>query len=676
MDGSIDENVLNVAVRTAQAGPLIREISESTNAMFLVCDSDGNMLDSNEAWRTFAGHDVDAPVAGKAWSLLSELDLTKREGVQRDLLTTGASHPRYSMRSAAGTVREVQWHLSWDRSNGRCYGVAFDITERDVTDQQLRDAEWFFAHSTDFLLVSNHRGIIRANQSATERLGLELGDVDQPRLISFVQDADQATALAAVAQARAKGAAEWTGSVNVPTGTLCIHATMLHDPIEDSIVLVARDVTAERVLADALRVRAETDELTGLANRAKILAAIGEALDHGDIALLFCDLDRFKVINDSLGHSAGDAILRSIAERLDGLASGGRLVGRIGGDEFVILIPAPDPGEARRVAAEVLELASQATKIGAHQIAMDISIGISLCSRGSRTGQQVLTEADTAMYKAKALGGAQAVTFGRDLEERATRRFDVEEQLRSALDRNLVSAVFQPIVSLIDGRVQGVEALMRLDTDQGEKVYPIEFLDIAAELGLLLELDRRILGLAMLAFRTLDSSMSVSVNAAPSELLDPSFARDVLAMTEGASFDPTRLTIEITETSALTDLQRTTQNLRALRSEGVSIALDDFGTGFSSLSHLRSLPIDSVKIDCSFTASVVTDTATRAVIAGIVHMCANMGLVLVAEGIETAEQLATLRDLGCVTGQGYLFHRPMSIGQLASVIGCQQHPAG
>ena len=436
--------------------------------------------------------------------------------------------------------------------------------------------------------------------------------------------------------------------------------------------LVQQLDTTDRHRAEAeLHRRAFTDELTGLPNRAALVAELEHQLAVAQrtgepVALFFIDVDRFKVVNDSLGHSAGDQLLRIIARRIVEQVPDRHMVGRFGGDEFVIVCPGvTDPDAIGAFANVLLEAVRAPIELADAPVQITSSIGLTF-STDTATAETLLRDADAAMYKAKARGRNVVQTFGSPIREEAVERLLVERSLRQALERDEFEVWFQPMVDLNSDRVVGVEALLRWRHPERGLLQPSQFLGVAKEAGLLDEIDRRTLTRAWSELERWSSQNEyaqdwhLSVNCSPKWLLDGRLRSLLPTVLAQSDVDPGRLWLEVTESDLLSDGEHARAELAALHDLGVKVAIDDFGTGFSSLSYLSRFEVDQLKIDRSFISSLGESTADEAIVSAVVEMAGALGIATVAEGTESAHQLETVRRLGADYAQGYLLSRPLS----------------
>jgi diguanylate cyclase (GGDEF)-like protein len=441
---------------------------------------------------------------------------------------------------------------------------------------------------------------------------------------------------------------------------------------------------------DQLVHQAFHDTLTGLPNRALFRDRTQHALARayngrrespGRVAVLFCDLDDFKAINDSLGHNAGDQLLRQVGVRLATTLRLEDSIARLGGDEFAILLEdVPEPRAAEATAKRVLKALTMPIRLpeDGRDVVTRASIGIALSTGPTDTAEDLLRDADAAMYAAKNGGRNRHRVFEADMHERALERFALEGELRRALDRNEFRLDYQPVLELATHRVVAVEALVRWQHPTRGLVMPNDFIPTAEETGLIVPLGRWVLESACRCAKTLQdrpgtaSGLIMSVNLSPRQFHDPNLVGDVAHAIDSAGIDATTLVLEITESMLTADLDATAETLGRLKELGVRFAIDDFGTGYSTLSYLRRFPIDILKLDreliCAESGS--DPKLTKA----LVGLGQTLELATVAEGIERPEQEAELRALGCELGQGFLFARPMSEADLVRELESPQRP--
>ncbi|ONI90009.1 hypothetical protein ALI22I_13960 [Saccharothrix sp. ALI-22-I] len=443
------------------------------------------------------------------------------------------------------------------------------------------------------------------------------------------------------------------------TGVLAVHAVPVEHVSERHTVVTALDVSKRREWEDALRTRAERDELTGLAGRTHFLHLVDQALSAGEtVGLLVIDLDGFKEVNDAEGHEAGDWYLVSAAERVSRAVGPVATAARLGGDEFAVLAPGHDVRDSARLATRILsELARPLTGLG-HETVIRASVGIAVSSPGAGTAD-LLRDADTAMYAAKREGGSRIRLFRAEMGERVLARQRDKADLRTAVFDGQLVLHYQPIVDLATSAATGAEALVRWQRPGYGLLGPGEFIGLAEETGLIVPLGNKVLAGACeqaMRWREQGRSLGMTVNVSTRQLSAPAFLPSLDRVLKTTGLPPERLTIEVTE-SVWAD-GAAMRGLMEVRETGVRVALDDFGTGYSSLSYLQRYPFDVVKIDKSFTGALSETGRTAGVVRCIIDLAEVLGAHTVAEGIETQAQADWLRNAGCAYAQGYLFGRP------------------
>jgi diguanylate cyclase (GGDEF)-like protein/PAS domain S-box-containing protein len=435
---------------------------------------------------------------------------------------------------------------------------------------------------------------------------------------------------------------------------------------------IIRDITERKAVEQKLVHDAFHDKLTALPNRALFMARLEQAVEQrkrcasGLFALLFIDLDRFKLINDSLGHIIGDQLLISIAQRLQACLRPGDTVARLGGDEFAILVEnLKETNEVIQLASRVHKKLSLAFNLNGHQVFATASIGITLSTNTSNKAEDLLREADTAMYSAKARGKACHDLFDRDMHDRALTRLQLETDLQQAIERQEFQVYYQPIVLLETGKITGFEGLVRWKHPLRGFIAPDQFISVAEETGLILPLGQWVLREACHQMRAWqiqfprNKPLTISVNVSAKQLMQPNLTGQVAQILHETNLDARSLKLELTESVLMENTESVTAVMQQLKVLGVSLSLDDFGTGYSSLSYLHRFPIDTLKIDRSFVNKMTCGDKNLEIIRAIIMLSQALGMDVVAEGIETADQLAQLSQLQCKYGQGYFFFKPL-----------------
>jgi diguanylate cyclase (GGDEF)-like protein len=425
------------------------------------------------------------------------------------------------------------------------------------------------------------------------------------------------------------------------------------------------------------------DSLTGLANRAlfrdRLEHALAEEGPAGNgVAIMFLDLDGFKEINDTLGHSAGDELLVLVASRLRHELRAGDKVARCGGDEFAILVD--DQPEAPSIANRICVSLQEPFAFGAHLVHVSASIGIASSGADATTAEQLLRNADLAMYQAKAAGGSSTVVYNTSMHASLVERLRMESDLKSALANDEFVVHYQPLIDLKSGRILGAEALVRWLHPGRGLIFPDSFIPLAESAGLIQQLGMWVLRASCeqtMAWHRSSPQMrefKISVNVSAHQLLDPELFTQVRDILTDTDLHPSCLTLEMTESGLLDDSEEIRCNLRALHDIGVRLAIDDFGTGYSSLSYLHRFPVDILKIDRSFIEQL-SSSGEVGLISTIIRLGQTMNLETVAEGIEHAEEMRILRRQGCNTGQGFHFSPPVAPAQLTALVHAQHQPS-
>ncbi len=441
------------------------------------------------------------------------------------------------------------------------------------------------------------------------------------------------------------------------------------------------DITARKVAEQQLLHDAFHDGLTGLANRALFIDRLGLAIAglprrrDSHFAVLFLDLDRFKTVNDSLGHAAGDELLITLARRLERFVRPGDTVARLGGDEFAVLLTgAAEAGDAILVAKWVHEILADPFMVRDHQVWVTASIGIALSATGDSSPEGILRDADIAMYRAKAAGRARSEVFDRDMHSSVLRLLKLESDLRRGVERGEFVMHYQPIVSLATGRIVGFEGLVRWQHPERGLVRPAQFIAVAEETGIIVPLGWWVLEESCRQTRLwqeefpADPPLGISVNVSGRLFLQSDVIVRMMEILERTSLNPESLRLEVTESVVMDHGDRVMENLRELRALGVKLGIDDFGTGYSSLGYLQRFQYDDVKIDQSFVSSMVEGPEATTIVESILSLASGLGIGVIAEGVETAEQVRRLRNLHCPHGQGYWFARPLDASAAAELI--------
>lgn len=641
-----------------------------------ICFVFGALVDlsqcGSEAWPAIVGWSIGACVAGQLMIVVGWMPSTLDTRPALGLAFLGAFAFTIIIRVAAsiGLSKEL---AEFELSNAKDEAVSSAAHHRAIVE-----------NAADGILTVTDEGIIASFNAAAERIFGSTANAVVGSDVSCLFAGDPIGAANALSDADSAMDTEGTPRRDVEVVGVRADGARFPMVLSTSSITIAgsaplisvlvRDVSQRRLLEDRLAYQASHDPLTGLPNRAHLTRSIEQALarvrrGHGPCAVLFVDLDRFKAVNDTLGHAAGDLLLVEAASRLRAATRETDVVSRIGGDEFVVL---SDDVDALR---EVTDLAQRLIRSleQPYHLGQDIdvtwisaSIGIAMSVDGTETPDQVLDNADIAMYRAKDRGRRCFELFDQAMQHWVKERVALESELRHAVDRDELRLFCQPIVRGASGQIVGFEALVRWERPGHGLVPPGEFIPVAEESGLIVDIGTWVLGeachhAANWARRWPQQRLRISVNVAARQLLANGFLGVVVRALDQSELDPRLLVLEITETMLIDDTLALVPILETLRSMGVSVALDDFGTGFSSLTYLHTLPINVVKIDQAFTQMVGKQTRDSAIVASIIALARMLDLEVIAEGVERPEQLQILDELGCLYLQGYLFSRPFPI---------------
>lgn len=687
------------ARRITESETRFRMLADSAPMLIWTCDADGRCDYFNRPWLDFTGLQLSGAVGYQWESIVHPDDLATYRHLLNEALR---EHKPFSfdirLRRHDGEYRTVGRkgvpRFSDDGTFIGFVGAGTDITElheaRDRADAALRESE-ALRHTLDahaIFSVADARGkIIDINDAFCQISGYsrdELIGQDHhvfnsgfhPRnfWVEMWRTITSGNAWHGEICNRAKdGSLYWVDSIIAPFKGA--------DGRIEKIVSIRTDITARKLMEQELRSAARTDRLTGLPNRALVCDRIQQAVLRArrvkgyHFAVLFLDFDRFKLVNDSLGHEAGDKLLKQIAERLlSAVRAGdtpahtdaGNTSGRLGGDEFVVLLDGlASPEHATHVADRLLGVFSQPYDINGHEIYSSASIGVVTSTHSSSSADEVLRDADTAMYEAKLAGKGQYVVFDVSMRKRLQNRVNLESELRKAIDLEQLFLMYQPIVSLQTGQVESFEVLVRWRHPERGLISPGEFIPLAEDTGLIVRIGEWVLrnACAQLArWRATAGAATprnISVNLSRNQLFQPGLPDLIDNILKSSGLTPDCLHLEVTESAVMRDVTVATEMLHAIKKLGVRLSMDDFGTGYSSLACLHTFPLDVLKIDRSFINNLSRGRDFAALVHAVAQLARNLNIQVVAEGIETTEQAVMLQALDVEFGQGYLFSKPL-----------------
>ena len=683
-----DATEVGAVSRWAADGDLFRLLTQHGATSILVLDDDTRVIEASPNLAAQIGLRPERLIGMTLTHLLHPADIPALVAWRAQQEARGTSTAR--VRHADGSWRWWEGAIvAEDRSAGTWVLFVNDISERrdaEAAHERARSElvalesvhRALVEHATDGIIMLDERGTILDFNSAAERIfGYAAQDAVGQNVGMLMMPSARASHDRAMSTRLRDG-----GPVSIPsrevTGQRADGSRFPCDVTVTEVTIggtrrfvgTLRDLTHTKQLQAALERQAHEDALTGLANRAWLHECLRRELERDrrrgasprSTAVVFLDLDRFKVVNDSLGHAHGDQALRQAAERLRLNVREDDLIARAGGDEFVVVCPATSPTDAIRLAERLVSSLREPLVVDGREIVLSASSGVAFATAES-TVDTLLRDADIAMYTAKESGRDRVATFDDTMRRRAVQRFELEADLRTALQFGRLACFYQPAFDLHDGTWWSSEALVRLEHPERGLLSPIEFIPLAEETGLIVAI-----GVAVLRMATLQSlswqgvaapQHTTWVNASAHQITRPDFAD----LVEGiiADLAPRRgsIGIEVTESALMADPELAGRHLRRLHDQGIRIAIDDFGTGYSSLARLYHYPVDVLKIDRSFVRGLTGPSSSRPIVDAVVHLAHALGAVTIAEGVEEPEQLPVLRDLGCDRASGFLLGRPI-----------------
>jgi diguanylate cyclase (GGDEF)-like protein/PAS domain S-box-containing protein len=674
-----------------------RSVADASPIGIYELSADPTITFVNERWQDITGM-PDSKAIGGYWQSFIHAD--DREPMAQQWASTGAlGKPFRGMLRVVRPDGAVRWLMSateplFDESGVLTghVGTIDDITERLVAQRDTERLSDIVEATSDLVVISDRESrILYMNAAARRFFDLDpSAPVDDFDFTPYTPPWAQEVYLNDTRpQLRDEGI--WSGEfayyrdgAEVPVSALFL-AHRDSDGRIEYVSSVTRDISERKAFEERLEYQATHDPLTGLPNRTLFLDRLELALARSrrssrTVAVLFCDVDHFKVVNDSLGHGAGDRLLVALAQRLRDALRPGDTVARFGGDEFVILCDElATQQDAVYIAERIHRAVHEPLTIGSTEMFAAISIGIAFATPD--TGPEtMIRDADAAMYLAKERGRARYEVYDETMRATLVERLDIESALRRAITRHELRVAYQPTVDLVTGSIVGVEALLRWDHPERGLLVPHDFIDVAEETGLIVPIGSWVIEQACRQAQRWqaghpEAQLLVSVNLSGRQLDDPTLVDTVRDVIERTGVDPNLLGLEITESVVMRDPQASTVTLQALKDLGVRLAVDDFGTGYSSLAYLRRFPVDLLKVDRAFVDGLDPDTGDaedRAIVAAVVSLAHTLGMEAIAEGVETAEQLAELRALGCDMAQGYFIAKPLPAPALDDLL--TRHP--
>ena len=674
----------------------IQQLIEAVPQPIFFKDAEGRYLGVNRAWERFFGIPREQFIGKSVFELYPhDQELAKRHHAKdQDLFSSpGSQSYEAAIAAAQGGVRNTIYNkATFNKSDGAVAGLIGTIT--DVTslkeaeaalrasEMRFRDltelsSDWYWEQDTNLRFTQMSSKIYEFSLDAAEHIGKARWEMP---IVGVSEEQWQAHRKLLEERRPFLDFVYQRNDVHGNLRTISVSGRPIYDEQGEfkGYRGTGRDITEQKQVEEKIRHMAHHDALTQLPNRVLLHDRIGQAIaqarrNNEALALLFIDLDRFKTVNDSLGHQVGDRLLQAVAGRLTACTRASDTVARIGGDEFVILLGELDrPEAARHVAQKVLDALSEPVTLDGHELKVTPSIGICAYPHDGEDVETLMRNADTAMYHAKQMGRNNYQFFTQAMNDAAQQRLLLENDLRYAIDRGEFILHYQPQLDLKTGAIVGFEALVRWRHPQRGMVGPSEFIPAAEETGLIGPIGEWVLREACSQARVWQKAeypqLQVAVNCSAQQFQHEGFVETVARILRETGMPALRLELEITESVIIHHSEEVNARFQALEDMGVRISIDDFGTGYSSLSYLKRLAIHQLKIDQSFVRDISSDPDDAAIVSAIIAIAHSLDLDVLAEGVETAEQLAFLRSLGCDTAQGYLFSKPLPAEEFARLL--------
>ena len=679
---AIDITDRKLAESEARNSRLVKEaILESATDGIITIDTGGIVQSFNGAAVRMFGYSAEEVVGRNVTQLMPSSERKKHEGQLSAYLRGGESRVTGALTKVVGRRKDgstfpMELMVSEMRIDDvRLFtGVARDVSEIVVQENRLTKLSQALEQSSGIVVITDTEGNVEyVNSKFTEVTGYAAEEVigENPRMF---QSGETPRSVYKELWATITSGESWTGEIhNRKKNGDSYWVSAMISPVKGpdgkvtNYVGIQEDVTARKRAEKTMRHMAFHDALTGLPNRALLQDRLDVALaqarrGRGKISVMFLDIDRFKLVNDTAGHAQGDELLRGAARRLEGIVRDGDTVARVGGDEFAILLPSIDrASDAADLAQRILEAFREPWVLDGRDVVATVSVGVCLYPDDGDEAETLLRNADTAMYRAKEFGN-QFQLYTSKMNDTIVDRMALEDDLRHAVERDEFVLYYQPQTDVRTGEIVGAEALIRWQHPSRGLVLPGDFIGLAEESDLIWALDEWALHAACAQNKAWQDAglppITMAVNLSARHIETEGLATWISRALAESGLDPRHLELEITETAAMADAERSVAVLTDLRALGVKIAVDDFGTGYSSLSYLKRLPVTTVKIDRSFVSDLDADDHSRAIVSAIVTLAHSLGFDVIAEGVEAKEQLALLRMYGCEIYQGFFFSKP------------------
>jgi diguanylate cyclase (GGDEF)-like protein/PAS domain S-box-containing protein len=687
----MSEKILVERARRESEEKFSRIFSESPDGIIILRQNDLTIYDVNDAFINASEYSREELIDKDVMTLNAVTDIEAFKDTLTEFAAEGAlANEEMSFKTRSGKVIPVLISAALIELNGEACALCItkDIQDLRDAEQRLMQSEQRFRGAFEnapigIMLVNASGQIFEANRFAAELLAYNLEKMENLHISRLIPAEDRGEFKETLGRLfsgqddtmRSEKRMLCNDGMQIWTN---FHIGMQRTETGGYGIVQIADITEMKSNQRRIERMAFYDTLTDLANRRLFHDRLSHAISHSKRsktlgALLYLDLDQFKRVNDTLGHEMGDVLLQEVATRLSHCVRQGDTVGRPGGDEFTILLTdIKTPSDAGFVADKILQTLAKPISLSGHQIVITTSIGITIIPEDGTEVNALMKNADLAMYRAKEHGRNNYQYYSEELNTNAVHRLRLEYEMRRALERDEFVLYYQPKVRLSDQQVTGVECLIRWQHPERGLLSPVEFIDVAEETGAIVEIGTWVIEQACRAGRAMVAQtgheIEIAVNISPRQFKDPNLVNNIRRSLRETGLNPHVLEVEITETMLMGDIEAANQTVQRLHELGVKLAIDDFGTGYSSLNYLKKFPIDTVKVDRSFVMDIPESSDDMAITSAVIAMAHRLNMVVVAEGVETREQLEFLQEHGCEYAQGYLFSKPMPLAKVKSML--------
>jgi diguanylate cyclase (GGDEF)-like protein/PAS domain S-box-containing protein len=685
------EKIANERARRESEERFARVFSESPDGIVILRQNDLTIYDVNDSFLRASEYSREELIDADVMSLNAFADLSAFNDTLTEFSASGAlSNEEMIFRTRSGKVVPALISAALIELHGEACALCMirDVSDLRAAERRLMQSEQRFRGAFEnapigILLVNARGQIFEANRFAAELLSYDLDKMENLHISRLIPAEDRS----AFKETLGRLFAGNDDTLRSETRMLCddglqiwtnFHIGMQRSAEGSYGIVQFADITEMKNSQRRIERMAFYDTLTDLANRRLFYDRLGHAISHASRsetlgALLYLDLDQFKRVNDTLGHEMGDVLLQEVAARLTQCVRKGDTVGRPGGDEFTVLLTdIKTPSDAGYVAEKILATLAKPISLSGHQLVITTSIGITIIPEDGDEANALMKNADLAMYRAKEHGRNNYQYYSEELNTNAVHRLRTEYEVRRALERKEFVLYYQPKIRLADQRVAGVECLIRWQHPERGLLAPNEFIDVAEETGAIVEVGSWVIEEACRAGQAIiqqtGQEIEIAINISPRQFKDPNLVNNIRRSLRETGMNPHALEVEITETMLMGDIEAAHQTIQKLHELGVKLAIDDFGTGYSSLNYLKKFPIDTVKVDRSFIMDIPDSSDDMAITSAVIAMAHRLNMQVVAEGVETAQQLDFLSEHGCEYAQGYLFSKPVPLANVKTML--------